>query len=306
MAPKQISDIEESLGFAPRNLLFVGSGLLTDQERNIRNLVAAGAGAVVTKTIHPSPPFDLDERVFQIPTGMINSTTYSKHPVRRWLEILGSLADDGLPVIASIHAETPSELGDLAAAIARTGCRALELGISCINEDDALPDGPQRVEAYSLCVKAATSLPFYVKLAVGEGLDDRVRAAVKCGAAGVTLSDTLPAAAISSEGGKIELGGVYGYSGPGIKPLVLAAIWKLRRRGCHIPILAVGGISGGQDAIDYLSVGANATQVYTALHSEMIPTLKRIVAEYEVAMARIPEDESIFGRALAGTADHVS
>ncbi|MET9453172.1 dihydroorotate dehydrogenase [Streptomyces cinerochromogenes] len=268
------------LGLPIANPVIVGSGLLTDQERNIRRLIEKGAGAVVTKTIHPSPPTGLDERILRLPVGMLNSTTYSKRSVNHWLGVLRSFADDGLPVIASVHADTPAELAALAKDVEATGCRALELGISCLNEEDGLDDdNPDRVYAYTAETRGRTSLPIAVKLAIGEGLHDRVRAAIAGGADAVTLSDTIAGAAVSPETGGLELGGVFGYSGAGLKPLVLAAIWQLRRRGFDLPILASGGVGGGRDVADYLAVGANAAQVYTALHTDMYDTLRRILAE---------------------------
>ncbi|MFJ9978732.1 beta/alpha barrel domain-containing protein [Streptomyces cyaneofuscatus] len=268
------------LGIPVANPVLVGSGLLTDQERNIRKLIAKGAGAVVTKTIHPSPPMGLDERILRLPVGMLNSTTYSKRSVGHWLEVLRSFAADGLPVIASVHADTPAELGLLAAQVQSTGCRALELGISCLNEESGLPeDTPERVHAYAAEVRARVSVPISVKLAIGEGLEDRVRAAIDAGADAVTISDTISGAAVAPESGELELGGVFGYSGPGIKPLVLAAIWRLRRRGFTLPVMGCGGIASGRDVADYLRVGADVTQVYTALHTDMYATLDRIVDE---------------------------
>ncbi|MDT0434467.1 MULTISPECIES: dihydroorotate dehydrogenase [Streptomyces] len=268
------------LGLAPANPVIVGSGLLTDQERNIRKLIEKGAGAVVTKTIHPRPPQGLDERILRLPVGMLNSTTYSKRSVNHWLGVLRSFADDGLPVIASLHADTPAELAALAKDVEATGCRALELGISCLNEEDGLEDdNPDRVYAYTSQTRGRTNLPFSVKLAVGEGLQDRVRAAIAGGADAITLSDTIPGAAVSPETGELELNGVFGYSGPGLKPLVLAAIWQLRKRGVELPILGGGGVTGGRDVADYLNVGATVAQVYTALHTDMYETLERIVAE---------------------------
>ncbi|MYT30100.1 MULTISPECIES: hypothetical protein [unclassified Streptomyces] len=261
------------------NPVVVGSGLLTDQERNIRRLLDAGAGAVVTKTIHPNPPTGLDERIVRLPTGMLNSTTYSKRSVDHWLGILRGLARDRLPVIASLHADDPAELAELAARAEAAGCPALELGISCLNEQDGLDDTPKRVHAYTAATRAATRLPFSVKLASGEGLHARAFAAARAGADAVTISDTLPAAAVHPETGDLHLGGVFGYSGPGIKPLVLASLWKLRRAGFPLPLLGSGGVQSGRDVHDYLRVGAVAAQVYTALHTDMNATLTRIVAE---------------------------
>src|SRR2546430_14017 len=102
------------LGLSLNNHVLVGSGLLTDQERNIRKLLATGAGAVVTKTIHPAPSPSSGERILRMPFGMLNSTTYSRRSVEEWLDILRRLAEDGSPVIASVHADTAAELADLA------------------------------------------------------------------------------------------------------------------------------------------------------------------------------------------------
>ncbi|GAA2287444.1 dihydroorotate dehydrogenase [Streptomyces ruber] len=268
------------LGLQLANPVIVGSGLLTDQERNIRRLLEKGAGAVVTKTIHPSPPQGLDERILRLPVGMLNSTTYSKRSVNHWLHVLRSFAEDRLPVIASLHADTPAELAALAKDVETTGCPALELGISCLNEEDGLEDdNPDRVYAYTSETRSRTTLPISVKLAIGEGLQERVRAAIAGGADAVTLSDTIAGAAVSPTTGQLELGGVFGYSGPGLKPLVLAAVWQLRRRGIDLPVMGCGGVSSGRDVADYLSVGANVAQVYTALHTDMYQTLERILAE---------------------------
>ncbi|MEU3411755.1 MULTISPECIES: beta/alpha barrel domain-containing protein [unclassified Streptomyces] len=268
------------LGLSPASPVIVGSGLLTDQERNIRRLIERGAGAVVTKTIHPNPPQGLDERIIRLPVGMLNSTTYSKRPVNHWLGVLRSFADDRLPVIASLHADSPAELAALAKDVEATGCQALELGISCLNEEEGLEDdNPDRVYAYTSETRGRTALPLSVKLAVGEGLQDRVRAAIAGGADAITLSDTIGGAAVSPATGGLELGGVFGYSGPGLKPLVLAAVWQLRKKGVELPIMGCGGVTSGRDVADYLSVGANVAQVYTALHTDMYETLERIVAE---------------------------
>ncbi|MGZ3145055.1 hypothetical protein ACVDFE_24275 [Lentzea chajnantorensis] len=270
------------LGIDVTSPVLVGSGLLTDQERTLRRMLDAGAGAVVTKTIHPSPPAGLDERIIRLPTGMMNSTTYSKRPVGHWLSVLRGMAADGLPVIASLHADSPGELAELAAEVEGTGCRALELGISCLNEEDGLEDTPERVHAYTAAARAATTIPFAVKLASGEGLPARAAAAEAAGADALTLSDTLPAAAVDPDTGLLRLGGTFGYSGPGIKPLVLASIWRLRRAGFTLPVLGSGGVESGRDVHDYLRVGACAAQVYTALHTDLYPTLTRIVTETEV------------------------
>ncbi|MEU5161892.1 dihydroorotate dehydrogenase [Streptomyces sp. NPDC020875] len=266
----------EILGMRLVSPVVVGSGLLTDQERNIRRLLEGGAGAVVTKTIHPSPPSGGDERLLRLPTGMLNSTTYSRRSVDDWLAIVRRLSVDGLPFIASVHADTPAGLARLAEQVTAAGSPALELGISCLNDEEYGEDTPERVAAYTRAVRRAVTVPFSVKLAAGENLVPRVEAAVAEGADAITLSDTIAGLAVEAATGRVQLGGAYGYSGPGIKPLVLAEIYALRRRGIRIPVLGGGGVQAAGDVIEYLSVGADAVQVYTTLHQDMHGTLDKI------------------------------
>ncbi len=104
------------------------------------------------------------------------------------------------------------------------------------------------------------------------------------GADAITLSDTISGIAFDTANGEALLNGVCGYSGPGIKPMVLAAIYNLRKRGVTIPILGSGGVQDGNDVHEYLMAGANTVQVYTALHRHMYKTLQRIVHEYTQAI----------------------
>ncbi|MFD4832263.1 tRNA-dihydrouridine synthase [Streptomyces uncialis] len=264
------------LGLRLSSPVVVGSGLLTDQERNIRRLLDAGAGAVVTKTIHPSPGPSGQERLLRLPTGMLNSTTYSRRGIDEWCAMLRRFADDALPVIASVHADSPEELAALAARVTDAGSPALELGISCLNEADGLHDTPERVAAYTRAVRRVTPVPISVKLAIGEHSRERIDAALAAGADAITLSDTIAGLAVDADTGEVTLGGAFGYSGPGIKPLVLAEIYALRRAGLRVPVLGSGGVRDAADVAEYLSVGADAVQVYTALHTRMHTTFLEI------------------------------
>ncbi|MNJ34371.1 Dihydroorotate dehydrogenase B (NAD(+)), catalytic subunit [compost metagenome] len=268
------------LGLQLRSPLIVGSGLLSDQARNIRQLLAHGAGAVVTKTIFPGCEKTHAERIYCIDTGMLNNTTYSKRSVADWLTLLAQFKREGLAIIASIHAATPEGLGELAAQVAEVSDCPLELGISCLHADDFTEDTPERVDAYARAVKQRTDSPFAVKLSLGQHLYERAQAAQHSGASALTLSDTVSGLAFDHDRQDVALGGVCGYSGAGIKPLVLAAIYELRRRGLDLPIMGCGGVGQGRDVHEYLLAGAQTVQVYSALHQDMFGTLKRITDQY--------------------------
>ncbi|MEK9495279.1 dihydroorotate dehydrogenase [Photorhabdus sp. P32] len=280
MENQVVEPIYDVLGMKIKNPIIVGSGLLSDQAKNIRQFIAHGAGAVVTKTIYPRSEKLHIEKTYLFNTGMLNNTTYSKKSVDYWLTLLREFKEEQLPVIVSIHAESPEALASLAVRISEVTDAPLELGISCLHADDFTEDTPERVFNYTKAVKERTDTPFSVKLSLGDNLYGRVQAAVEGGADAITLSDTISGIAFDTANGEALLNGVCGYSGPGIKPMVLAAIYNLRKRGVTIPILGSGGVQDGNDVHEYMLAGANTVQVYTALHRHMYKTLQRIVHEY--------------------------
>lgn len=95
------------LGLKLKSPVIVGSGLISDQAKNIRQLLMCGAGAVVTKTIYPLSVKTHTERVYPIGTGLLNNTHYSKRTVDNWLDLLGQFHQQQLPIIASVHAPSP-------------------------------------------------------------------------------------------------------------------------------------------------------------------------------------------------------
>lgn len=270
------------LGMTLASPIIVGSGLLSDQAKNIRHLLVHGAGAVVTKTIYPISEKKHAERIYSIDTGLLNNTTYSKRSVEHWLELLGQFSREQLPIIASVHAPCPQELGVLAARIRQVSDCPLELGISCLHADDFTEDTPERVYDYAHAVRQQTDAQFSVKLCLGQDLTERVHAAVEGGAQAITLSDTISGMAFDRVNGEAVLGGICGYSGPGIKPLVLAAIYGLRRRGVNVPIMGSGGVQHGMDVHEFMLAGAETVQVYSALHQDMFSTLHRIIEQYQL------------------------
>nr|CBX79259.1 hypothetical protein, similar to dihydroorotate oxidase [Erwinia amylovora ATCC BAA-2158] len=274
------------LGLKLKSSVIVGSGLISDQAKNIRQLLMCGAGAVVTKTIYPLSVKTHTERVYPIGTGLLNNTHYSKRTVDNWLDLLGQFHQQQLPIIASVHAPSPGETGLLVAAIRHISDCPLELGISCLHADDFTEDNPERVYAYADAVRQQTDAKFSVKLSLGQYLHERVQAACEGGASAITLSDTIPGIAFDLVEGKAVLGGVCGYSGPGIKPLVLAAICELRQRGVSVPIMGSGGVQSGLDVHEYMLAGAETVQVYSALHQGMFTTLERILEQYQSFCAR--------------------
>lgn len=251
------------LGMSLDNPVIAASGLLTDSPRQIRKAIEYGAGGVVTKTIYLGHEVEATEKVKTISTGALNSTTYSRRPLERWLVDLPQMQSEALPIIVSIHAETPALLADLAQAVSGVCDYPLELGICCPNDCSYSRLTPELVYAYTRGVKERVSAQVSVKLTAGENLFEFASAALSAGADALSLSDTLPGLVLDGSVPEIKLGGTSGYSGPGIKPIVLNSIYELRMKNVDCPILGIGGIETAKDVLDYIRVGSSAVQVYT-------------------------------------------
>lgn len=287
VAPLEAARTECSvLGMSLSNPIIVASGLLTDSSKQIRRAVACGAGAVVTKTIYAGREAEATEKVRMILTGALNSTTYSRHPISFWLTELAAMQRDGLPLIVSLHGETPELLADLAEAVSSVCDYPLELGICCPNDSSYSRLTPELVRAYTKAVKARTPAPFSVKLTAGDGLAEFACAALEAGADALSISDTLPALMLDGEQPQIQLGGTAGYSGPGIKPIVLNSIFELRRRNIDCPVLGIGGIETAKDVLDYIRVGSSAVQVYTYFMRSGIEKVGQLAKDVSYWLAR--------------------
>lgn len=227
-------------------------------------------GACVTKTItrelrlgNPVP------RVAETPQGMLNSIGIPSKGVPYFLDhTLPWFAARRPPLVVSISAPTADGFATLAAELSRPGVAAIEANISCPNlEEDgrAFAMSAASTQAVTAALRAATSLPLWVKLTpnVGE-IGAIARAAEEAGADALVVANTILGMAIDAESFRPRLGSITGgLSGPAIKPIVLRQVWQCCR-AVGIPVIGCGGISNTADAVEYLLAGATAVQVGTA------------------------------------------
>jgi len=166
---------------------------------------------------------------------------------------------------------------------------AFELNVSCPNtKAGGIEFGADRETLRALIerARAATQKPLFVKLSPTlPAIADTARTAVNSGADGLTLVNTMPGLLIDVEKRKPALGfGTGGVSGPGLLPVGVLATWKVSR-AVSVPIIGVGGIGKGADAIQYMMAGASLVAVGTAaMRDPRAP--KRIIGEIESWCAR--------------------
>lgn len=247
----------------------------------------ADLGAVVVKSLHSdswdgNPP----PRVHGTPAGMINSVGLQGPGVGAWLECdLPALVASGTRVVASIWGRTVEEFARAALLLADAPSQvvAVEVNVSCPNLEDRQRLFAHSATATAEVVEAATAAnrPLWVKLSPNTyDLPEVAGAAAAAGAEAVTVANTLLGMVIDVEGRRPLLGaGRGGLSGPAIRPVSVRAVYDTHDAHPDLPIVGVGGVSTGTDAVEFLMAGASAVQVGTAIFADPKAPL-RILDEF--------------------------
>jgi len=246
-------------------------------------------GGIVTKTVTTEPlAGNLQPRTVELPgIGMLNSIGLQNPGLAYSLEKdIPALKALGLPVILSISAHSSAEFAKMAeTALSHANgpiIEALELNLSCPNVEKGGVHFGSAQDSVREALKAVTSVfpkPVFAKLT--PNVSDIVAiggAAIEGGAAGLTAINTVLGAAIDIKKRKPVMPRVSaGYSGPGIKPVAIHAIWNLRKHFPETPIMGVGGVSSAEDVLEFLMAGASLVQVGTICFRQ--PMIFKEIAE---------------------------
>jgi len=264
--------------------------------------------AFVSKTITPEPRAgNPPPRIFETPAGMVNSIGLPNKGLDGFREQdLPRLAGLPVPLIVSVMGTSHAEFARLVEVVAgQPEVAALELNVSCPNVESGLIVGQQPEETLSLvrAVRALTDKPLIVKLTPNVA-DPSVVAlsAEQGGADAVSLVNTLEATGMSPATLEPWLGaGSGGLSGPGMRAFALAQVRKVAT-AVSIPVIGMGGIESGADALGFLAAGASAIAVGTANFRDPLAG-NRVRAELELALAEAGASSlpDVRGQALAST-----
>jgi len=230
--------------------------------------VAAELDAFVTKTITPDPrEGNPPIRIAETESGMLNSIGLQGPGIQAFLtHILPALAAQRLRVWVSVGGFSA---GDYAGICERLDPRAdvdvIELNLSCPNVAEAPESSAQIVEA----CRAVTSKPLYAKLSPATwDIAESAKAVVAAGADGLSLINTIRGMALDPVTLRPRLGRrIGGYSGPALKPVALACV-SACARAVDVPIVGMGGVQSGIDALELIAVGASVVSLGTVLFAD--------------------------------------
>jgi dihydroorotate dehydrogenase (NAD+) catalytic subunit len=229
-------------------------------------------------------------RIAETPAGMLNSIGLENPGADVFLEkTLPKLAAYDVPVIVNISGNTVEEYGELAAKLDVPGIAALEVNISCPNvKHGGLVFGTDCNSAASVTseIKKSTKKPVIVKLSPNvTDIVSMAKAVEEAGADAISLINTLLGMAIDTRSWRPVLGNtVGGLSGPCVKPVAVRMVWQVAN-AVKVPVIGMGGIMTGQDAIEFLLAGASAVMVGTAnfVNPAAMETVAAEIKEYVLA-----------------------
>lgn len=227
-------------------------------------------GAFVTKTVtlnprqgNPSP------RIWETPAGLLNSIGLQNDGLSEFQKTaLPLFKNHRVPLIVSIAGETINEFLDLAIALeSQSRVDALEINISCPNVKEGMLFGksPKLTGELVRKLKKGCSKTMIVKLTPNTGeIQEVARAAEREGADCLSLVNTFMGMAIDPRTRRSRLATTFGgLSGPAIKPLALRLVYEVSK-AVKIPIIGMGGITSGEDALEFIIAGASAIAVGSA------------------------------------------
>jgi len=228
--------------------------------------IARQLDAFVTKTITPEPRGGNEPvRIAEVDAGMLNSIGLA-NPGRDVFrsEVLPQLQALGVPIWVSVGGFSAEEYAETCTLLDGESIAALELNLSCPNVDEA----PESAAEIVAACRSGTSLPLYAKLSPAVwDVREAARAAEAAGADGLSLVNTIRGLALGPGLEPVLGPAVGGYSGPGLKPIALAAVYAAHS-STSLPIVGMGGVSSGLDALEFLAAGASAVALGTVLFSD--------------------------------------
>lgn len=252
----------EIAGVRMRNPVILAAGTTGRNGAALIKAAECGAGAVVTKTIYYKGAKVARPCITKVPGGLLNAVEWSDLDYEVWTgREIPEAKKGGVPIIASISSvkNDPAEIPGLAKGVAEAGADMIEI---------ATAYSVEQLPSFVKAAKEITDIPVIAKMVLTTfDLEDVGKKCEEAGADAISCMDTIgPCLKIDIETGEPVLGRLNGtgrLSGPAIKSITTYYVAELARV-VNIPIIGVGGVMTGEDAVEMMMAGARAVEVCTA------------------------------------------
>ena len=268
------------------NPTMLASGIMDEDAGSMKRMLQSGAAAVVTKSIGMKPRTGHSNPSFvELECGILNAMGLPNPGIHEYQKEIAELKETKGVIIGSIFGSNNEEFKQLALKMQDAGVHALELNVSCPHAEGyglEIGQDPTLVKSIVRSVKKQVSIPVFVKLSANVNDIIQIAQAAEEGLAdGIVAINTLKAMSINLDIAKPILSHkTGGYSGKAIKPIGIRSVFEIYEH-TTLPIIGVGGVTTGEDAIEYFMAGASAVQIGTALYSRGIDVFQKICNEIE-------------------------
>jgi dihydroorotate dehydrogenase (NAD+) catalytic subunit len=283
-------------GVCLSNPLVLAAGILGTGTELLERVARAGAGAVTAKSCglepragHPNPT------VLDWGHGLINAIGLANPGVEEMAAILkdakSRLEPLGVPLIASIFAETVEGFAEVAHRVSKAEPDFIEVNISCPNVaaefGRPFAADPDSAAAVTKAVKEGTHLPVIVKLSPNvTDITTIARAMEMAGADAIAAINTVAGMVIDVNCGQPILANrVGGLSGPAIRPIAVRCVYEIYQ-AVDIPIVGLGGVVDGRDAVEMIMAGATAVGVGSAVYYRGVDAFGEMAQEIVAFMVK--------------------
>jgi dihydroorotate dehydrogenase (NAD+) catalytic subunit len=272
-----------------KNPTLLASGIMDEDAGCMQRMSDCGVGAIVTKSIGMKPQEGYaNPTVLEVEFGLLNAMGLPNPGIEQYGQEIKKLKKSKIPIIGSIYAADAKEFVTLALKMKQYGAAGIELNVSCPHAKRyGLEVGcdPALVHTIVSSIKKQVRLPVFVKVSPNVfNIVEIAQAAEKGNADAIVAINTVKAMKIDLETAQPILSNkTGGYSGKAIKPIGVRCVYDIAQ-SIHIPVIGVGGITTGEDAIEYFMAGASAVQIGSAVYYRGPDVFKQICKEINIWM----------------------
>lgn len=299
----------ELAGLKLGNPTILASGMMGISAASLKYVENSGAGAVTLKSIGPTPRTGHhNPTVFAWEKGLQNAVGLSNPGIDAAVPIIQEMGKTlKIPLIGSMFADTIDNFKMIGEKMAAANVAAIELNLSCPNTEDDLGrmfalDTKMTHDVVKAVKQVTGKIPLFAKLSADSpDIAEVAKAAEAAGANGITAINTVSGMIIDIHMKRpILTNKVGGLSGPAILPIGIRAVHTIYK-AVKIPIIGMGGINTGEDAIQYIMAGATAIGIGSGIYYRGIDIFKKITNEMEEFMKNYGYTDLETIRAVAHT-----
>jgi dihydroorotate dehydrogenase (NAD+) catalytic subunit len=287
-----VADLRTTIcGIRLKNPTLLASGIMDEDAGSMQRMSDCGAGAIVTKSIGMQPKEGYaNPTLLELEFGLLNAMGLPNPGIELYGQEIKKLKKSKTPIIGSIFGANTKEFVALATKMEQYGAAAVELNVSCPHAKRyGLEVGCDTTLLQTIVssVKKQIHIPVFVKVSPNVvNIVEIAQAAEKGNADAIVAINTVKGMKIDLETAQPILANkTGGYSGKAIKPIGIRCVYDITK-SIHIPVIGVGGITTGEDAIEYFMAGASAVQIGSAVYYRGPEVFKYICKEINVWMEK--------------------